>query len=131
AQAEVMEAQRRVQELQERVGILDPMAEGGAVLGRVGAMEAELVQKRLDLGTLEANPRPNASRVDALKGEIARLEEMIAQTRLQLTESTEARNSLAAITGELRLAEAELATRHQLLASTLAQLELARVEANK
>lgn len=131
AQAEVMEAQRRVQELQERVGMLDPMAESGAVMGRVGAMEAELVQKRLDLGTLESNARPNASRVDALKGEIARLEEMISQTRLQLTESTEARNSLAAITGELRLAEAELATRHQLLASTLGQLESARVEANK
>ncbi len=131
AEAKVLEAQRRVQELQERMGILDPAAESGAVLGRVGAMEAELVQKRLDLGTLESNPRPNASRVDALKGEIARLEEMIAQTRLQLTESTEARNSLAAVSGELRMAEAELMTRQQMLASTLAQLEAARIEANK
>lgn len=131
AEAKVLDAQRRVQQLQEQMGILDPAAESGAVMGRVSAMEAELVQKQLDLGTLQSNPRPNASRVDALKGEIARLEGMIAQTRLQLTESTEARSSLAAIGGELHMAQAELVTRQQMLASTLAQLEVARIEANK
>ena len=131
AEASVLDAQRRVQQLQEQMGIFDPMAEGGAVMARIQTMEAELLQKRLELGTLESNLRPNASRVDALRGEIARLEEMIAQTRLQLTESTEARNSLAAITGDLRMAEAELATRQQMLASSLATLEAARMEVGK
>lgn len=131
AEASVLDAQRRVQQLQEQMGILDPMAEGGAVMARIQTMEAELLQKRLELGTLESNLRPNASRVDALKGEVARLEEMIAQTRLQLTESTEVRTSLAAITGELRMAEAELATRQQMLASSLAMLEAARMEVGK
>ena len=131
AEAGVLDAQRRVQALQERVGILDPMAEGGAVMAHIQTMEAELLRKRLELGTLESNPRPNASRVDALKGEIARLEALIAQTRQQLTEGTEARTSLAAITGELRMAEAELMTRQQLLASSLAMLEAARIEVGK
>lgn len=131
AETKVLEAQRRVLELQEQMGILDPAAESGAVMARVSAMEAELVQKKLDLGTLQSNPRPNSSRVDALKGEVERLEGMIAQTRLQLTESTDARSSLAAIGGELHMAQAELVTRQQMLASTLAQLEVARIEANK
>ena len=131
AEASVLDAQRRVQQLQEQMGILDPMAEGAVVMARIQTMEAELLQKRLELGTLQSNLRPNASRVDALKGEIARLEEMVAQTRLQLTESTEARTSLAAITGDLRMAEAELMTRQQMLASSLAMLEAARMEVNK
>lgn len=129
--AQVLEAQRRVQELQQQMGVLDPIAEGGAVMGRISVMEGELLQKRLELGTLQSNARPNASRVDALRGEIDRIEAMIAETRLQLTESTSARNSLAVVTGELRMAEAELATRQQLLASALAELEAARIEVGK
>lgn len=131
AEVQVQEAQRRVQELQQQMGVLDPIAEGGAVMGRISVMEGELMQKRLELGTLESNARPNASRVDALKGEIARIEEMITETRRQLTESTSARNSLAVVTGELRMAEADLATRQQLLASALAELEAARIEVSK
>ncbi len=131
AEAKVQDAQRRVQALQEQMGVLDPMAEGSAVMAQVGQLESELTQKRLELGQLQANARPNQSRVQGVQGEIDRLEQMIADTRAQLTEDTGKRASLAAISGDIRIAESELTTRQQLLAAAAAQMEAARIEANK
>lgn len=131
AENDVLDALRRVQELQQQMGILDPQAESSVIMGRISAMETEMTQKMLELGTLQSNPRPNESRVSALKGEIARLEEMISETRSGLTQTTELRNSLAEVSGELRVAEGQLETRQTMLASAAAQMEAARIEANK
>src|SRR5690606_32649270 len=65
------------------------------------------------------------------RGDITRLEDMISETRSQLTESGDTRNSLAEISGELRIAEGDLATRQELLASAATQLVSAQIEANK
>ncbi|MDO5529197.1 MAG: capsule biosynthesis protein [Paracoccus sp. (in: a-proteobacteria)] len=131
AEAKMMESQGRVQALQEQLGVLDPAAEGGLVMGRVAQLEQQLTDKRLELGQLESNPAPNQSRVQGVRGDIARLQAMLEQTRSQLTEGTEARRSLAAISGELRIAEADLTTRQALLAASAELLEAARIEANK
>jgi capsular polysaccharide transport system permease protein len=48
-----------------------------------------------------------------------------------LTQGNETRASLASISGELRIAEGDLATRQELLAGSAALLETARIEANK
>lgn len=131
AEAKMMAAQQRVQRLQEQLGVLDPAAESGVVMGQVSNLEGQLTQKQLELGQLLANPAPVESRVNAVRGDIARLREMIAETRLLLTENIEGRTSLTAITGELRVAEAELMVRQQLLAAAAEQMEIARIEANK
>lgn len=131
AERKVLESQARIQELQEQLGVLDPAAESGAVMGRISALESQLADKRLELGQLQSNLRPNQSRVLGVQGDISRLEQMIAETRAQLTTDSTARGSLAAITGQLRIAESDLATRQQLLASAAQQMEAARVEANK
>lgn len=131
AEAKVLDAQNRVQQLQERMGVLDPVAEGSAVMAQVGELERQLTDKRLELGQLLSNARPNQSRVQGVQGDISRLEEMIADTRAQLTEDTGTRASLAAISGEIRIAESDLATRQQLLAAAATQMETARIEANK
>ncbi|SDL80504.1 capsule biosynthesis protein [Paracoccus chinensis] len=131
AERKVQESQNRIQELQEQLGVLDPTAESGAVMGRISALETQLSEKQLELGQLTSNARPNQSRVQGVQGDIARLEQMIAETRAQLTEATGDRASLAAITGQLRIAESDLATRQQLLATAATQMEAARVEANK
>ena len=107
------------------------MAESGAVMSRIASLESELSKKQLELGQLEANPRPNQSRVQGVRGDIGRLETMIAETRSQLTVNQGDRASLASISGELRIAESDLATRQQLLAAAATQMESARVEANK
>ncbi|HRO14915.1 MAG TPA: capsule biosynthesis protein, partial [Paracoccus sp. (in: a-proteobacteria)] len=131
AEGRVQEAQNRVQQLQEQMGVLDPMAEGSVVMNQVAQLEGQLSEKRLELGQLQANPRPNQSRVAGVQGDIQRLEQMIADTRAQLTENTGKRASLARISGEIRIAESDLLTRQELLATAAAQMETARIEANK
>jgi capsular polysaccharide transport system permease protein len=131
AENKVLAAQRRVQELQQELGVLDPAAEGSVVMNQIAGLEGQLSEKQLELGKLLANPQPLQSRVVATQGDIRRLEQMIADTRLQLTQGNAQRNSLAAISGELRIAESDLTTRQELLASAAAQMEAARIEANK
>ena len=63
--------------------------------------------------------------------DIQRLEQMIEETRSQLTEDTTIRASLASISGEIRIAESDLQTRQALLSSAAEQMETARIEANK
>ena len=127
----MLEAQRRVQTLQQQLGVLDPVAEGAVVMNQIAEFERQLATKRLELGQLESNPRPNQSRVSGVKGDISRIEAMIDETRSQLTEGNKTRGSLATISGEIRIAESDLATRQELLAAAAAQMETARIEANK
>lgn len=131
AEEKMLAAQLRVQELQERLGVLDPVAESGVVMAQVSMLEGQLAEKQLELGQLQSNARPLQSRVDAVEGDIARLRDLITQTREQLTQGNDTRNSLAAIGGELRVAEAEMLTRQEMLAAAAAQMETARIEANK
>ena len=131
AERKVGESQQRIQELQQQLGVLDPIAEGSAAMQQIAALETELTNKQLELGQLQANARPNQSRVTGVQGDISRLEGMIADRRNALTEGSNVRNSLATITGELRIAEGDLQTRQTLLAAAAAQLEAARIEANK
>lgn len=131
AEEKVREAQADVQALQEQMGVLDAQAEGGLVMGQISRLEGELTEKQLSLAQYLDNPRPNQSRVDGLRADISRLEQMIADTRAQLTVAGESRASLATITGQLRIAEGELETRQQLLASAAENMEVARIEANK
>lgn len=131
AEKKVLDAQRRVQTLQQQLGVLDPVAEGTVVMNQIAEFERQLAAKRLELGQLEANARPNQSRVQGVKGDISRLETMIGETRSQLTEGNKTRGSLASISGEIRIAESDLATRQELLAAAAAQMETARIEANK
>ena len=56
---------------------------------------------------------------------------MLDETRGQLTEGNNVRGSLATISGEIRIAESDLVTRQELLAAAAAQMENARIEANK
>lgn len=131
AEEKVLKAQRRVQELQQKLGVLDPVAEGSVIMGHIADLERQLAEKRLELGQLQSNARPNQSRVAGVMGDIGRLQEMLTSTRSQLTEGSGARGSLATISGEIRIAESDLATRQELLAASAAQMENARIEANK
>ena len=100
-------------------------------MAQVTGFETELQKKRLELGQLLDNPRPNEARVAGVRGDIARLENLISDMRKQLTVATGQSDSLAAVTGQLRIAEAELQTRQSLLAAAAQQMETARIEANK
>lgn len=124
-------AQSRILDLQERLGVLDPLTETSAAMTQITRLEVELQQKKLELQQLEDNTQPNAARVAGVKGDMTRLEEAIANLRRPLTESGEGSTSLAQVTGQLRVAEAELETRQMMLAQAMQQLETARIEANR
>ncbi|NHF71710.1 capsule biosynthesis protein [Paracoccus xiamenensis] len=131
AEVRVREAQDKVQTLQEQLGVLDPTSESSLVMNQIGQMQSELTRKELELAQLLSNARPNASRVEGVRGDIARLQELITAKRAEMTEGSGDRGSLAQVTGQLRIADADLTTRQQLLATAASQLEIARVEANK
>ncbi|WP_343081665.1 capsule biosynthesis protein [Ostreiculturibacter nitratireducens] len=131
AEQKVLSAQERVLELQEQLGVLDPASETGVKMSQVATFEGQLQQKRLELEQLLDNPQPNQARVDGVRGDIDRLERLIAELRATLTQGDEDTTSLAAITGRLRIAEAELETRQLMLSQAAQQLEVARIEANK
>lgn len=131
AEQKVLQAQARVLEMQEQLGVLDPISENSVVMQQIGTFEVQLAQKRLELQQLNDNAQPNAARVAGVEGDINRLQNLIGSLRAQLTESTGGTTSLAMISGQMRIAEADLQTRQLMLSQAAQQMEVARIEANK
>ncbi|MFV2001685.1 MAG: capsule biosynthesis protein [Paracoccaceae bacterium] len=124
-------SQNRVLELQERLGVIDPVSETNALMAQIVNFESQLSAKELQLAQLNDNSRPNQARVDGVQGDINRLNSLVGQLRSQLTESGSDTASLARIGGELRMAELDLQTRQAMMQQALQQLETARIEANR
>ncbi|MBU1278374.1 MAG: capsule biosynthesis protein, partial [Alphaproteobacteria bacterium] len=131
AEAKMQAAQEKVVLLQEQLGIISPDAETAAIMGQVSGFETQLQEKKLQLQQLLDNPRPNQARVDGTRGDIGRLETLIAQLRSQLTQATGESGSLARVSAELRMAEVDLATRQAMAQQAIQSLEMARIEANR
>ena len=130
AEAKMVAAQQRVLELQEQLGILDPVSETAGIMTQVNTFETQVAEKRLQLNQLLDNERPNAARVAGVEGDIERLQSLITQLRAQMTEDSE-QGSLAAVSARLSMAEVDLETRTMMMQESLQQLEVARVEANR
>ncbi|MCC6008850.1 MAG: capsule biosynthesis protein [Rhodobacteraceae bacterium] len=131
AELKVLAAQSRVLELQEQRGVLSAELEVSSRMGQINTMEVELNTRRLELEELLENPRPNQARVDVLERTIARLERRVGEMRSEMIMGSEGTASLARISGELVIAEADLQTRQMMLSQALQQLETARIEANR
>ncbi|MEL6518895.1 MAG: capsule biosynthesis protein [Pseudomonadota bacterium] len=131
AEAKMVAAQQRVLELQTKLGVLDAAGETSALMGQIGNYETEIVDKRLQLQQLLDNAQPNQARVSGLEGDIARLQDIVAELRAQMTADTTGGGSLASITGQLRMAEVDLETRTLMMQESLQALESARTEANR
>ncbi len=131
AEAKMVAAQEKVLALQEQLGVLDPASETSALMGQITKFETQLAEKRLQLQQLLDNPAPNRARVSGTEGDIARLEQLIADLRSQLTESNAGNGSLASVSGQLRMAEVDLDTRTMMMQESLQALEASRTEANR
>lgn len=131
AETEVVAAQTRVLELQQTRGILSAEVEISAQMTLINSLELEREQQRLDLAQIEANARPNDTRVAVLRDSLQRLEARIDELRSAMTQSGDDHASLARVSGELAVAEANLANRQMMLQSALQQVETARIEANR
>jgi len=131
AENRMLDAQAEVLRLQEDMGVYDATGESSAVMSQVTTYEVQLLDKQLQLRQLLDNPVPNQARVDGVRGDISRLENLIAELRSKLTENTAGNGSLASISGRLTIAQTNLQTRTLLMQQALQQLETARIEANK
>ncbi len=131
AEEKMLAAQDRVLELQEQLGVLDPIAESGAVMGQISQFQTQLRQKQLELDQLLSNRRPNESRVAGVRGDVARLQAVVDELRGDMTDGTGDVASLARVSAQLRIAETDLETRTALMQQALQQLETARIEANR
>lgn len=131
AETKMVEAQEKVLALQEQMGVLDPASETASLMNQINALELQLTEKRLALSQLLDNARPNAARVAGVEGDIARLEQLIADLRTGLTNEGQSETSLASITARLRMAEVDLETRTMMMQESLQQLEASRIEANR
>ena len=129
SEIKMVAAQERVLQLQEQLGVVDPASETTALMGQITGFETQLAEKRLQLQQLLDNERPNQARVAGAQGDIARLENLIADLRRDLTEAGTRDRSLASMSAELRMAEVDLETRTMMMQESLQQMEAARIEA--
>ncbi len=100
-------------------------------MNQISTFEIMKKEEELRLRALMDNTRPNQTKVEVSKREIGRLDALISEMRSELTVDSSGGASLARITGELVVAEAELETRQIMLSQALQQLETARIEANR
>ena len=131
AEKKVEIAQKRVVDLQEKLGVISPESEVQAVFGQITQLESELLTERLSLRTTLENSRPNRAKVNASENKIKELEILIAEKRAQLTESSAQSGSLARVSAELQNEQQNLAKRYEFLAQAEASFESARLDANR
>lgn len=131
AEQEMFDAQAEVLRLQQTRGIISADAEIAAQMSIINSLELQIEDKLLDLAEILDNPNPNEIRSDILQREIDRRVARVAELRLKLTETNNNSVSLAAISGELKIAETNMLTRQLMLQQSLQLLETARVDANR
>lgn len=130
AKADRREAQERLVALQEG-SILDPQGEIASIRALINAVELQLQEKELALNSQLNNARPNAARVDALRSEVQLLRNDLDRQNRRLTEATEGQNSLAAVTAQIQMAQADLTTADLFLQSALQNEKQTELEANR
>ena len=131
AEANMLAAQRKVVDLQEKFKVLSSEVEVSMIASQITALEAQLTQERLKLEELLANSQPSKARVDPVRNRIANLEKEVAGARAKMTERDAGGTSLAEIQSELLAAQADVQTRQLMLSTALASMETARTEANR
>ncbi len=131
AQEERRKAQQALVELQQRGSILDPEGVISSLRSQINNVEIQLQEKQLQLAALLDNARPNQAKVDGARGDIGRLEDLLASLNARMIDASKGENSLAQLSVRIQMAQADLATRDMMLQSALQQVEQTRMEANR
>lgn len=125
------EALARWLAIQEEVQQIDPIGETAARTQQISALETQRQQFQLELQTRLSVARPNEAQVNSLRSQIANIEDLISDMRIEMTEATTTGTSLAAKNQELRIAEENYTFQTMLVQQALTQMETARIEANR
>jgi capsular polysaccharide transport system permease protein len=131
AEAERRNAQEALVQLQQKGAILDPEGVIVALRGQINNVELQIQEKGLTLAALQDNTRPNQAKVDGARGDIRRLENLLAQLNARMIDASQGENSLAQLSVRIQMAQADLVSRDMMLQSALQQVETARMEAGR
>ncbi len=124
-------AQEALVNLQQTGDLLDPEAKIAALRAQINNVEIQLQDKQLQLAALLDNQRPNRAKVDGAQGDIRRLQALLDRLNQRMTNASKGENSLARLTVNIRMAQADLATRDLMLQSAMQQVEQTRLEASR
>ncbi|WP_424985263.1 hypothetical protein [Microbulbifer sp. S227A] len=131
AQEERRKAQEALVQLQQQGSLLDPEGVIASLRGQINNVEIQLQEKQLQLAALMDNARPNQAKVDGTNGDIRRLENLLASLNARMIDASKGENSLAQLSVNIQMAQADLAARDMMLQSALQQVEQTRMEANR
>ena len=131
AEQESIEAELKVLELQEKLGVVNAEAELTGQMNLINELEVQLENERLELREKLSNPRPNQAQVEVAERRIGFLEDRIGELRSQMTSGTDQQTSLAEVSRELKGAELRLATRQLMLQEAITAVTTAQTEANR
>jgi len=131
AEEQMLAAQQEVLRLQEESSVLSIDVEVGLLTGQIQQLELMQTQDRLTLVELNANTRPNKSKVNQLQGRLKARANEIADLRGQLTQGSEGSESVAVIGAKLANAQIALETRILMMQQALQQMDTSQVEANR
>ncbi|AVO38727.1 capsule biosynthesis protein [Pukyongiella litopenaei] len=131
AQVARRDAQEALVELQQQGAVLDPEGVIASLRSQINNVELQLQEKQLQLAALLDNARPNQAKVDGARGDVGRLENLLNDLNMRMTDASAGENSLAQLSVRIQMAQADLAARDMMLQSALQQLEQTRMEANR
>jgi capsular polysaccharide transport system permease protein len=131
AETKMMEARKRMVELQQNLKVISSEVEVTLIATQIGALETQLTTERLSLEQMRQNENPNEARMAPIVQRIKALEGEIANLRANMTEDSGDGMSLAQVQSDLLVAQADVQTRQMLLAQSLQSMETSRIEANR
>ena len=131
ADAQRRSAQEALVRLQLEGSTLDPEGVIVNLRAQIGQVELQLLEKELQLQALLDNARPNRARVEGVQGDVDRIKAQLAQLNTRMTDVSQGANSLAELSVNIQMAQADLATRDLMLQSALQQMDTARLEAGR
>ena len=131
AETDRRQAQEGLVALQIEGATLDPEAVIAGLRGQITEISALITEKEIELDTLLANTRPSQAKVDGARSSLRILENRRATLEAEMTDVSQGENSLAQLSINIQMAQADLATRDMMLQSALQQMEQARTEANR
>lgn len=131
AQIQRRKAQEALVQLQLQGAVLDPEGVIAGLRGQINNVELQVQERELQLAALLDNTRPNKAKVDGARGDVRRLNTLLDTLNARMTDASRGENSLAQLTVNIQMAQADLITRDMLLQSALQQVEQTRMEANR
>ncbi|NIZ61393.1 capsule biosynthesis protein [Sedimentitalea sp. CY04] len=124
-------AQQSLVQLQQQGSVLDPEGVILSLRSQISTFELQVQEKELELAALLDNTRPNKAKVAGTRADIERLLAVIDRLNQRMIDASAGENSLASLSVQIQMAQADLATRDLMLQSALQQVEQTRMEANR